>query len=247
MGGTRTLGLLNATTFAASCVCNTNSSNYRPCTISQHHREGMIISPVLIYSWFFPLVHFQKIFLLFSTIKTCAVTYQQLKYKPTRLVISGLANRRAASGTFGTPRIGIGRATPCRLLAAKFPAKYRDRQKNVSPLWRRYGPFLSPHGFYFCIWRCGERLARAQHVNMVNKKKKKIPEKFENAFFSKIQKKKAGGMAQGKPQLKFEGICSMGSEIIRTRMTKIWWIAIFPQNPTLICLTVSEKTRFTDV
>ncbi len=27
---------------------------------------------------------------------------------------------------------------------------------------------------------------------------------------------------------------------------EIWWIATFPQNLALICVTVSEKTRFTD-
>ncbi len=27
---------------------------------------------------------------------------------------------------------------------------------------------------------------------------------------------------------------------------EIWWIATFPQNLALICLTDSEKTRFTD-
>ena len=59
--------------------------------------------------------------------------------------------------------LGKGRGTPCQLLAGKIPAKYRDRQKNVSPLWRRYEAFLSPHGFYFRIWRRGERLAQAQH------------------------------------------------------------------------------------
>ncbi len=36
-------------------------------------------------------------------------------------------------------------------------------EKYVSPLWRRHGAFLSPHGFYFRIWRRGERLARAQN------------------------------------------------------------------------------------
>ncbi len=129
---------------------------------SQPHTEAVIILPVFIYSLFFPLVHFQKIFLSFSMIKTCAVIYQQLKYKPTQPVISRLANWCAASGTFGTPRVGNGRAMPCQLLARKIPAECRNCQKSFSPLWRRYGAFLSPHGFYFCIWRRGKRLARAQ-------------------------------------------------------------------------------------
>ena len=40
------------------------------------------------------------------------------------------------------------------------------------------------------------------HVNMVNTKTKKNPEKFEIAFF--LKKNMSGGIAQGKPQLKFE-------------------------------------------
>ncbi len=68
----------------------------------------------------------------------------------------------ATSGAFGTPRLGNGRDTPSRLLAGNIPAKYRDRQKNVSPLWRRYGAFLSTRGFYFRVWRRCAWLVRAQ-------------------------------------------------------------------------------------
>ena len=60
-----------------------------------------------------------------------------------------LATYGATSGAFGTPRLGHGRDTPNRALAGNVPAKYCDRQKNFSPLWRRYGAFVLPRGFYF--------------------------------------------------------------------------------------------------
>ena len=84
-----------------------NSSKYRPRTISQQQPEVVIISPFLIYRWFFPLVHCQKIFLSFFTIKICAVIYQQLfetgNINPTRHDAT-TANHGAASDAFGTPR-----------------------------------------------------------------------------------------------------------------------------------------------
>ncbi len=85
-----------------------NSSKYRPrpC-ISQQQPEVVIISPFLIYRWFFPLVHCQKIFLSFFTLKICAVIYQQLletgNINSTRHDAT-TANHGAASDAFVTPR-----------------------------------------------------------------------------------------------------------------------------------------------
>ncbi len=59
-------------------------------------------------------------------------------------------------------------------------------------------------------------------------------------------------MAQGKQQPKFErNPCIRFSSHSQAELKihlviLVWWIATFAQNLALICLTVSEKTRFTD-